>query len=80
MSHKQKLKLAKKLNTWIDKKGIGHTPASGLFWTNAWYLHKMAVARRVEKRNARIHAAVIKKKEEQNARSSQIHRPANKTL
>lgn len=75
MNHKEKIKLAKKLNTFTDKDGKKHVRQSGLmiaqqgngqvFYNRKWEKHREAVANRVEKRNARIQAGVQKKKEEQ---------------
>lgn len=68
MNHKEKVKLAKKLNTFVDKKGVPHTPQTNLMMNNRrWDKHREVVAQRVAKREERIKLGVQKKKEAKNA-------------
>jgi len=74
-THKQKVAIAKKLNTLVDKKGKSHTLSHGLFihqqsqgqvaYNPRWENHRDTVARAVAKKEAGIKLAIAKKKEAQ---------------
>ena len=74
LKHKEKKKLASRLNEktikFHDDKGkeiIKITRInSGNFLTEKWDEHKMAIQRKVEKRNKRIQLAVEKKRKAKN--------------
>jgi len=58
MKHKQKVKLAKKLLTGVEKK-----KKVPIFQSNAWEARKEAIAKRVEKVQAVAHARALERKE-----------------
>lgn len=78
-THKQKVALARKLNTLVDSKGKSHTLNHGLFiyqqdqgqvaYNPRWENHRNTVARAVAKREERIKLAIQKKREAQNVQA-----------